>query len=446
MSPQFEGAQELDGGFLSALSEAYLTTNPSGMFIMVHFTGSLNLPLWQQALARLQEAFPIVSSQLKEVKQRVSHRLTWVVQSRKPQWEVIDFANEISPEFLLSKLQRPFQLFSEPPIRFILVRQGLKKFSIVVNSHHCASDGVTQLLLLRELVEQIHVLSSGQTKYDLSLLQRKIQERPKNRVRYGVHLRSLLQEFWERRRHGLVKTKRKAPTKEFKPCIRSFILNEVSTQALIQKAKDLNVSLNDLLNVAIIETLEKLRPCQNKMISACFPVNLRPYFSNPGRFANMTSGIYINLRPKHRGNSQRLLKNFVAKRQSMLSEGRAVLNLKLLQHLFRFFRLFPHRRRHPWLQRQGKYAATYLCSNLGKAGFEVPQSAEETEKPDQFQVRDWDVMIFPNRNVDYSIFALTMRHRLKIFISTDDGALGSQEPEAFLKLLPKVLTEGAVGS
>ena len=113
------------------------------------------------------------------------------------------------------------------------------------------------------------------------------------RLAYGANVRSLLQEMVERRQRPPVWQHRSKACQTVQPVYRRLALDRQQTIWLSEQAKRRGLNLNDLLHVTIIRTIDEIRHFPNGTISACMPVNLRRYTGGRGRFANLTSGVYL---------------------------------------------------------------------------------------------------------------------------------------------------------
>ena len=143
MPLHLEGETELDGGWLSALSEAYLTTNPCGMFLILHVAGVMDSRAWQMALRHTQRHYPLMASSLKEVHRHGAYRLCWQPLEKLPDVEVralgepaaIDGGEASVRTYIQTHLMRPFDLTLASPVRLILLRQTQYQYALILNVH-----------------------------------------------------------------------------------------------------------------------------------------------------------------------------------------------------------------------------------------------------------------------------------------------------------------------
>ncbi len=440
MPLELEGGAELDGGPLSALSESYFTTHANGMHSVLHLEGRLDLSAFREAVRRVQEEFPVLSSPLIEEKKGHFYYLKRRRLETYPpltvqecDWDIAaSDRREAVMKILRERHTKPFDLFSEPPARFLLLRFSGDRSSFVVNMHHTCADGYVLLSILKSVVIGYDGLVSGAAQIHAALFRNTAEKRTPILPNYRANAVGLLKEMYLRRRHPLIRRPRRSG-RPVEPSFGSLVLTADETGSVLSRAKRLDVTVNDLLNVAIIRAIDDVRGFPEGLMAVCLPINLRRYVKEEGRYGNLTSGFYVHLDRRQRlGN---VLEAFVGQRARCMREGRAQFHLILLQKMYRLLRFWPQEKRIAWLRRMGGYSATFFCSNLGDIRFHGSTEGG-------LRVTDYDLLVSPNRHADYSVIALTYNDRLKLSISTDRAVIDPEEVLLFQERLKALLLLG----
>ena len=130
-----------------------------------------------------------------------------------------------------------------------------------------------------------------------------------------------------------------------------FSLDEQESVRLLERARGLGVTVNDLLCAVAVETIDDLTGTREGFQSIWLPVNLRTSKGSNVMRANHATSIAVDLFREDRTDRKRLLKVFSTRRKQLLSQGRHVVYYRLLKRLLWFGHFFPYEKRASRLRR-----------------------------------------------------------------------------------------------
>ncbi len=435
MPPALHGAAELDGGQLSPLSESYFTTNPAGMHTIVQLKGNLNLTHFKAALQFTLDQYPALASKLVEYKKGPYYFLKRTPAPRSEPLIISQSQQGLTPDNYFEAIQQltyqtfnqPFQLFEEAPARFLLLSFPDDDYAFVINTHHTCADGYIIARFIQIMMQHYQFLVTQQAKQDNFSEWAANKPKPAFKTQLSKNLFGAGTELYLRKRHPLaIKKNLKRALLPQQASVKNLRFSSEDTQKIIARARAHGVSVTDWLNLAIIQSIDKLRDFPAGLMPICFPVNLRFYQSQPSRHANLTSGIYLHIHTKQRRDLKSLIYHFVSQKKTLLKAGRAYFNLVMLQKIYQILRLKPFDARQEKLQRSGAYPATFICSNLGDFKF-FSEAGKPRDLGQGLYLTDIDTIVFPNRNTDYLFIALSYNNSLKLCLSTDPWVVQPHE-------------------
>jgi len=345
---------------------------PRGGYGYFLFRGQVDVDAFREAVRRTQYAYPSLVSRLEERRVGLRRMLWRVPVDEPPPLEVIDAtqtADGRTHARIMQDLTEPrymckMDLFRDAPAQFILFRFPENCHGVLCHNHHTAADGSTTMGFYRTLFANYHELITGEPPdwkqaEDMTSSARAVEKYPAWPV-----IREMRAEARRRHKHPLIHFGRDVRPTSAKRDIIEITLSEEETKAMVKKAKGLEATVNDLLSVEAIRSLDYVLGSPEGTLSFWIPANVRTCVEDLRR-ANYSSAVNIDLIRAEREDEKRLLNVFVDRRRALFASGRPFVNLRLLRLLLSVVHHLPLRWRHAWMRGLLAQPTTFMSSNLG---------------------------------------------------------------------------------
>ena len=423
-------------GQVSEIMYAMETDNcPRSGFSYVTLSGQPDVEAMARAVTRMQVAYPSIVCRMEMRRVGLKHLMYRVPVEHPPALTVVDdFAQDLGGRSILEALTelleptytRRIDLFAESPSRFYLVRFPDRISALVIYTHHIATDGGTLMALLRSLLATYHEIVTGRAPdwADAPVMPSSIAAPGKSgAVKYsylGV-LSDMRKEARALKKDPLLIFGQRGNITSARRHIVSFTLSQEKTRTAIQNAKARKVTLNDFLSMAVIQSVDEILGLPEGTFSLWIPVNARGFAGNDSQRANVSTSINVNLPRKDRIDETRLLSAFVARRKYLLSTGRDVVSLKLLDRVMWVMRHLSLESRTPYLRKLISQPVTLFSSNVGivwplvRDGKLTPYSY--LTESGGLEVLSYDLNFSTGEAIGHGLVAHTFNGRFSVYFS-----------------------------
>ena len=444
---------------LGALSETFYVFDddacPQNSFCYMLFRGRADESAFAEAVTITQLRYPAMACRLEKQKVGLRHLLVRVPLKTPPALEVLrDLEADLggrTAQQALSDLLRPrvharIDLFTEPAARFFLVHLPDEHGAIVIFFHHIVTDGGNMMGLIRTLLAAYHEQVAGSLP-DWA----KTEDMPSSSSRKTVRpsilwaLAGLIADAIRTARHPVVRLG--DPTAITRPdrfTVRRDLTAE-QTVALVRKAHQRKLTVNDLLSIEVVRTIDEQLGEPSGTLSFWVPVNLRSTSPDEAHRANLSSAINVDLTRSERSDPQRLARTFLDRRNRRLAHGVEQAQYLLLKKLVGAARFFRPERRKPWLKKLLVRPMTFIVSNVGVLwpkrvkGRLTPGSV--LEQAGNLEILHYDMDLSPDPNVGHAMVVHTFRGQMSLNFSVFAQAMDPDRAQVFLDRLVERLCE-----
>jgi hypothetical protein len=435
------------------LSEAMLYAEtdkcPRSGYSYLRFHGRVDHELLREAARRTQYAYPSLASRFAERRVGLRRLIMRIPVAEPLPLKVVEATNADGrePGQILQDYFEPYYtcrlgVFEGATAQFFLFCFSDDEHALVSYNHHTAADGSTTMGFMRTLFAHYHELVKGEPPEwkeaeDLASSARTAQKFPIWPV-----LREMRAEARRRREHPLIRFGRDVRPTCAARDILGFNLSEDETRAMVKKSKALDATVNDLLSVEAIRSLDSVLGAPDGTISFWIPANVRTSPEDLSH-ANYSSAVNVDLIRAERVDEARLLGLFVERRRALFASGRPYVNLRLLRSLLSVVHFIPYRWRRSWMNKLMAQPTTFMSSNLGVLwpkrvnGKMTPYSV--LTHAGGLELIEYGYNFSTDENIGHGLISHTFNGRFSAWLSVNRQVVDRDLAERFMNALKERL-------
>lgn len=413
--------------------------HPMSFIVQMKFQGRFDRPQLDAALKSALTLHPLLKSRIQGFAKDSTSRITWI-ESSSPT-PTIDWKDADIPIRFANG--RWLDLKSETGIRLWL-RESEKTTTLTLQIHHCCCDGIGALSFIHTLLAAYHLPATSASTSTLAeaIDPRLLQDRDRSCSSWRQSVKIAWRAIFRIARYAKSRpvplvTPRALPsdnagTEPF-PRFQTFTFGDADTKQIRATAKDLGVSLNDLLLRDLFLTLDQWNrrhstDHRSRTIRVCVPINLRESADRRMSAANMVSLSFLDRDANQLADPMSLLDSLHAQTKQTKRSRKSLVFLPVLKLLGMFpGRLFAH------MQREHCQASA-VFSNLGVLWAGSPLLGLDQKIVTGGLTLESIEAIVPLRRLTHAgVFALTYGGKLCLTVSHDSRWLDDADARELLE-------------
>jgi len=418
---------------------------PMSCFVVLRFHGECDRKLFHESVRVTLLRHPLLACSVEETARGV---FCWQPADHPDVLAFVESGEKMGESFTPPFPVRGIDLFCEPAIKLTLWTAEAETF-LFVEVHHSATDAAGAFLFLHDLLAEYAVRCGSLAEdtprhsFDPTIL----AQRGKYGQTFGTTLRTLPQQLWGLPRAWKFLMNRPLPLLPFTPHLRRYepakgfptiLFKEFSkadTQQIRAKAKEQQVTINDLLLHATFSAMEMCRQRWNVrrehssgQLRIAVATDLRtPDLANIPA-ANVVSMVFLDRKPKNIRSDEAFLRGI---HREMEHIKRCNLGLAFIHGLTIYKKLFGDFRK---MINQNHCWTTGTVSNLGPlfVNTAFPATAEGYLRMGDMKLRNVYAVPPIRPQSVFGACMATYAERLTLTLQYDTEALSRQQAEELL--------------